>query len=241
MRWRTATALAVQTIEKDLISREVAPSDGPFPPPGGAAPGVPPGGRASGRAVRGRLRLTVLPATSTRQSGTGGMGHYPCISPPSFTTTGRHAIVLGTSGTSAPYCLVRDGHVWQLSEDTRLVWNEQVPGRPPDGRRASTPLKRHHYRALGLGFRGRTPGRRESGSETAPAGDRFLPSARDGLSNLIDKRRESATRARPSRTLGQGNRKILIPLRRIPAAGTNNITVGLRASAVRITKPPGVP
>jgi len=166
----TASRLAVQTIEKELISARLR-ADDPFAA-SGALPDSPLAG-ALREAVEGACAAVFR--TSRANPELAGMG-TTCIS---LLLHADHAIV-GHVGDSRAY-LVRDGHVWQLSEDHSLV-NEQVrAGLLTDEEARHSRLKNIITRSVGF---------EEDvlvdvvGVETK-AGDRFLLCS-DGLSNLID-------------------------------------------------------
>ena len=166
----TASRLAVQTIERELLSAKLR-SDDPF---GSPAP-LPetPLANTLREAVEGACAAVFR--TSRANPELAGMG-TTCIS---LLIVEDKALV-GHVGDSRAY-LVRDGDVWQLSEDHSLV-NEQV--------RAGllTPDEAKHSRLKNIITR--SVGFEEDvlvdvmGVETRP-GDRFLLCS-DGLSNLID-------------------------------------------------------
>jgi len=166
----TASRLAVQTIEKELISARLR-TDDPFaiqaPLPDS------PLASALREAVEGACAAVFR--TSRANPELAGMG-TTCIS---LLLNADQAIV-GHVGDSRAY-LVRDGQVWQLSEDHSLV-NEQVrAGLLTDEEARHSRLKNIITRSVGF---------EEDvlvdviGVETK-AGDRFLLCS-DGLSNLID-------------------------------------------------------
>lgn len=166
----TASRLAVQTIEKELISARLRVDD-PFSARA-ALPDSPLAG-ALREAVEGACAAVFR--TSRANPELAGMG-TTCIS---LLVQEDHAIV-GHVGDSRAY-LVRDGQVWQLSEDHSLV-NEQVrAGLLTDDEARHSRLKNIITRSVGF---------EEDvlvdvvGVETK-AGDRFLLCS-DGLSNLID-------------------------------------------------------
>src|SRR4051812_49253584 len=194
----TASRLAVQTIEKELISARLR-SDDPFSaradlpesPLAGALRGAGEGARSPGYRTRrahpgpagvaGALREAVEGAcsavyrTSRANPDLAGMG-TTCIS----LLVNEDQAIVGHVGDSRAY-LVRDGQVWQLSEDHSLV-NEQVrAGLLTDEEARHSRLKNIITRSVGF---------EEdvlvdiTGVETR-AGDRFLLCS-DGLSNLID-------------------------------------------------------
>jgi protein phosphatase len=166
----TASRLAVQTIEKELISAKLRVDD-PFSERT-SLPESPLAG-ALREAVEGACAAVFR--TSRANPELAGMG-TTCIS---LLVHGDQAIV-GHVGDSRAY-LVRDGQVWQLSEDHSLV-NEQVrAGLLTDEEAKHSRLKNIITRSVGF---------EEDvlvdviGVETH-AGDRFLLCS-DGLSNLID-------------------------------------------------------
>jgi serine/threonine protein phosphatase PrpC len=166
----TASRLAVQTIEKELISARLR-TDDPFaiqaPLPDSPLAG------ALREAVEGACAAVFR--TSRANPELAGMG-TTCIS---LLLNADQAIV-GHVGDSRAY-LVRDGQVWQLSEDHSLV-NEQVrAGLLTDEEARHSRLKNIITRSVGF---------EEDvlvdviGVDTK-AGDRFMLCS-DGLSNLID-------------------------------------------------------
>ena len=167
----TASRLAVQTIEKELISARLRAED-PF-----AAKAPLPESPLAGalrEAVEGACAAVFR--TSRANPELAGMG-TTCIS---LLVHDDHAI-LGHVGDSRAY-LVRDGQVWQLSEDHSLV-NEQVrAGLLTEEEAKHSRLKNIITRSVGF---------EEDvlvdvvGVETR-AGDKFLLCS-DGLSNLIDR------------------------------------------------------
>jgi protein phosphatase len=166
----TASRLAVQTIEKELISAKLR-NDDPFSAQGALAES--PLAGALREAVEGAC--TAVFRTSRANPELAGMG-TTCIS---LLVHGDHAI-LGHVGDSRAY-LVRDGEVWQLSEDHSLV-NEQVrAGLLTQDEAKHSRLKNIITRSVGF---------EEDvlvdvmGVETR-AGDRFLLCS-DGLSNLVE-------------------------------------------------------
>ena len=168
----TASRLAVQTIEKELISAKLRVDD-PFSASAQAALPESPLAGALREAVEGACAAVFR--TSRANPELAGMG-TTCIS---LLVRADHAIV-GHVGDSRAY-LVRDGQVWQLSEDHSLV-NEQVrAGLLTDEEAKHSRLKNIITRSVGF---------EEDvlvdviGVETR-AGDRFLLCS-DGLSNLID-------------------------------------------------------
>jgi protein phosphatase len=165
----TASRLAVQTIERELLSAKLRPDD-PF---ASAAP-------LADTPLAGALREAVEGAcaavfrTSRKNPELAGMG-TTCIS---LLVRGGHALI-GHVGDSRAY-LVRDGDVHQLSEDHSLV-NEQVrAGLLSEDEARQSRLKNIITRSVGF---------EEDvlvdvmGVETQ-AGDRFLLCS-DGLSNLM--------------------------------------------------------
>ena len=170
----TASRLAVQTIEKELISAQLRNDDPVLVR--GRARGVPARGRAA-RGGGGRL-LRGLPH-QPRQSRAGGHGHHLHLA-----ARPRRPRLLGHVGDSRAY-LVRDGEVRQLSEDHSLV-NEQVrAGLLTQEEAKHSRLKNIITRSVGF---------EEDvlvdvmGVETR-AGDRFLLCS-DGLSNLVEDARD---------------------------------------------------
>jgi serine/threonine protein phosphatase PrpC len=167
----TASRLAVQTIEKELISAKLR-TDDPFATQAAALSESPLAG-ALREAVEGACAAVFR--TSRTNPELAGMG-TTCIS---LLVHGDHAIV-GHVGDSRAY-LVRDGEVWQLSEDHSLV-NEQVrAGLLTEEEAKHSRLKNIITRSVGF---------EEDvlvdvlGVETR-AGDRFLLCS-DGLSNLVE-------------------------------------------------------
>jgi protein phosphatase len=166
----TASRLAVQTIEKELISAKLRPDD-PFSANGPLADS--PLAGALREAVEGACAAVFR--TSRANPELAGMG-TTCIS---LVVHGDHAIV-GHVGDSRAY-LIRDGQVWQLSEDHSLV-NEQVrAGLLTADEARHSRLKNIITRSVGF---------EEDvlvdviGVETR-AGDMFLLCS-DGLSNLVE-------------------------------------------------------
>jgi serine/threonine protein phosphatase PrpC len=166
----TASRLAVQTIEKELISAKLR-TDDPFASQVALAES--PLAGALREAVEGACSAVFR--TSRANPELAGMG-TTCIS---LLVHGDHAI-LGHVGDSRAY-LVRDGEVWQLSEDHSLV-NEQVrAGLLTQEEAKHSRLKNIITRSVGF---------EEDvlvdvmGVETR-AGDRFLLCS-DGLSNLVE-------------------------------------------------------
>jgi len=166
----TASRLAVQTIEKELISAKLRIDD-PFSAKA-SLPESPLAG-ALREAVEGACAAVFR--SSRAHPELAGMG-TTCIS---LLVQGEHAIV-GHVGDSRAY-LVRDGQVWQLSEDHSLV-NEQVrAGLLTEEEAKHSRLKNIITRSVGF---------EEDvlvdvvGVETR-SGDKFLLCS-DGLSNLID-------------------------------------------------------
>jgi protein phosphatase len=166
----TASRLAVQTIERELLSAKLRPDD-PF---ASAAP-------LADTPLAGALREAVEGAcaavfrTSRANPELAGMG-TTCIS---LLVRGGQALI-GHVGDSRAY-LVRNGDVHQLSEDHSLV-NEQVrAGLLSEDEAKQSRLKNIITRSVGF---------EEDvlvdvmGVETQ-AGDRFLLCS-DGLSNLMD-------------------------------------------------------
>ena len=168
----TASRLAVQTIEKELISARLR-ADDPFSVDAPLAES--PLADALREAVEGACAAVFR--TSRVNPELAGMG-TTCIS---LLVRGGHAIV-GHVGDSRAY-LVRGAEVWQLSEDHSLV-NEQV-------RAGLLTLEEAKHSRL-KNIITRSVGFEEDvlvdvmGVETQP-GDRFLLCS-DGLSNLIDNR-----------------------------------------------------
>jgi PPM family protein phosphatase len=166
----TASRLAVQTIEKELISAKLR-TDDPFSSQVALAES--PLAGALREAVEGACSAVFR--TSRANPELAGMG-TTCIS---LLVHGEHAIV-GHVGDSRAY-LVRDGEVWQLSEDHSLV-NEQV-------RAGLLTLEEAKHSRL-KNIITRSVGFEEDvlvdvvGVETR-AGDRFLLCS-DGLSNLVE-------------------------------------------------------
>jgi len=165
----TASRLAVQTVEKELISAKLR-ADDPFsvraPLPESPLAG------ALREAVEGACAAVFR--TSRANPELAGMG-TTCIS---LLLQADQAIV-GHVGDSRAY-LVRDGQVWQLSEDHSLV-NEQVrAGLLTEDEAKHSRLKNIITRSVGF---------EEDvlvdvmGVETQP-GDKFLLCS-DGLSNLV--------------------------------------------------------
>jgi len=166
----TASRLAVQTIEKELISAKLRIDD-PFSAKA-SLPESPLAG-ALREAVEGACAAVFR--SSRANPELAGMG-TTCIS---LLVQGEHAIV-GHVGDSRAY-LVRAGQVWQLSEDHSLV-NEQVrAGLLTEEEAKHSRLKNIITRSVGF---------EEDvlvdvvGVETR-SGDKFLLCS-DGLSNLID-------------------------------------------------------
>ena len=166
----TASRLAVQTIEKELISAKLRIDD-PFSAKA-SLPESPLAGVLR-EAVEGACAAVFR--SSRANPELAGMG-TTCIS---LLVQGEHAIV-GHVGDSRAY-LVRAGQVWQLSEDHSLV-NEQVrAGLLTEEEAKHSRLKNIITRSVGF---------EEDvlvdvvGVETRP-GDKFLLCS-DGLSNLID-------------------------------------------------------
>jgi protein phosphatase len=166
----TASRLAVQTIERELLSARLRPDD-PF---ADQAP-------LAQTPLAGVLREAVEGAcaavfrTSKMNPELQGMG-TTCIA---LLIRGEHALV-GHVGDSRAY-LVRDGEIVQLSEDHSLV-NEQVrAGLLTNDEARHSRLKNIITRSVGF---------EEDvlvdvlGVETRP-GDRLLLCS-DGLSNLVD-------------------------------------------------------
>jgi serine/threonine protein phosphatase PrpC len=166
----TASRLAVQTVEKELISARLR-TDDPFA--GGARSDDRLLAEALQEAIEGAC--SIVYRTSRSQSELQGMG-TTCIA---LVLHGDAAIV-GHVGDSRVY-LVRDGGIRQLTEDHSLV-SEQV--------RAGllTPDEAKHSRLRNIITR--SVGFEEDvvvdvvGFESRP-GDRFLLCS-DGLSNLVD-------------------------------------------------------
>ncbi|HZX96867.1 MAG TPA: Stp1/IreP family PP2C-type Ser/Thr phosphatase [Myxococcales bacterium] len=166
----TASRLAVQTIERELISARLR-ADNPFKDQRPLAES--PLAEALREAVEGACAAVFR--TSRKNPELAGMG-TTCIS---LLMQGDHAIV-GHVGDSRAY-MVRAGEVWQLSEDHSLV-NEQVRA----GLLTSEEAKHSRLKNIIT----RSVGFEEDvlvdviGVETQP-GDRFLLCS-DGLSNLVD-------------------------------------------------------
>jgi serine/threonine protein phosphatase PrpC len=165
----TASRLAVQTIEKELISARLRVDD-PFSTKAELAES--PLAGALREAVEGACAAVFR--TSRANPDLAGMG-TTCVS---LLLNADQALV-GHVGDSRAY-LVRDGQVWQLSEDHSLV-NEQVrAGLLTDEEAKHSRLKNIITRSVGF---------EEDvlvdiiGVETH-AGDKFLLCS-DGLSNLI--------------------------------------------------------
>lgn len=166
----TASRLAVQTIERELISARLRPDD-PFSSKLPLADS--PLAGALREAVEGACAAVFR--TSKMNPELHGMG-TTCIS---LLINGEHALV-GHVGDSRAY-LVRDGEVTQVSEDHSLV-NEQVRAGLLTAEEAKTSrLKNIITRSVGfeedvlvdvLGVESRV-------------GDRFLLCS-DGLANLVD-------------------------------------------------------
>jgi len=165
----TASRLAVQTVEKELISAKLRVDD-PF---AAQAP-------LQESPLAGALREAVEGAcaavfrTSRANPELAGMG-TTCVS----LLLHKDQAIVGHVGDSRAY-LVRDGQVWQLSEDHSLV-NEQVrAGLLTEDEAKHSRLKNVITRSVGF---------EEDvlvdvvGVETQP-GDKFLLCS-DGLSNLI--------------------------------------------------------
>ncbi len=166
----TASRLAVQTIEKELISARLRVDD-PFSARAELAES--PLAGALREAVEGACAAVFH--TSRANPELAGMG-TTCIS---LLLNADQALV-GHVGDSRAY-LVRDGQVWQLSEDHSLV-NEQVrAGLLTDEEARHSRLKNIITRSVGF---------EEDvlvdviGVETR-AGDKFLLCS-DGLSNVIE-------------------------------------------------------
>ena len=165
----TASRLAVQTVERELLSAKLR-SDNPFESQAPLADS--PLAGAVREAVEGACAAVFR--TSKMNPELHGMG-TTCIC---LVVSGAHALI-GHVGDSRAY-LVREGGVLQLSEDHSLV-NEQVRAGllTPDEARVSR-LKNIITRSVGF---------EEDvlvdviGVETKP-GDRFLLCS-DGLTNLI--------------------------------------------------------
>ncbi len=166
----TASRLAVQTIEKELISAKLRPDD-PFSVRAPLAES--PLAVALREAVEGACAAVFR--TSRANPELAGMG-TTCIS----LLVHEDQAILGHVGDSRAY-LVRDGEVWQLSEDHSLV-NEQV-------RAGLLTLEEARHSRL-KNIITRSVGFEEDvlvdvlGIETR-AGDRFLLCS-DGLSNLVE-------------------------------------------------------
>src|SRR3954464_8781152 len=166
----TASRLAVQTIERELISARLR-ADNPFKDQRPLAESPLP--EALREAVEGACAAVFRP--SRKNPELAGMG-TTCIS---LLMQGDHAIV-GHVGDSRAY-MVRAGEVWQLSEDHSLV-NEQVRA----GLLTSEEAKHSRLKNIIT----RSVGFEEDvlvdvvGVETRE-GDKFLLCS-DGLSNLIE-------------------------------------------------------
>ncbi len=166
----TASRLAVQTVERELLSARLR-NDSPYASKANLADS--PMAGAVREAVEGACAAVFR--TSKLNPELHGMG-TTCIC---LVINGAHALV-GHVGDSRAY-LVREGGVLQLSEDHSLV-NEQVRAGllTPDEARVSR-LKNIITRSVGF---------EEDvlvdvmGVETKP-GDRFLLCS-DGLSNLVE-------------------------------------------------------
>src|SRR2546421_1217112 len=166
----TASRLAVQTIERELLGARMRPDD-PFA--SSAALADAPLAGALREAIEGACAAVYR--TSKANPELQGMG-TTCIA----LLVQRGIAILGHVGDSRAYA-VRDGQVWQLSEDHSLV-NEQVrAGLLTDDEARHSRLKNIITRSVGF---------EEDvlvdviGVETR-AGDRFLLCS-DGLSNLIE-------------------------------------------------------
>ena len=166
----TASRLAVQTIERELLSAKLR-TDDPFVPESPLA--ETPLAGALREAIEGACAAVFR--TSRANPELAGMG-TTCIS---LLIRGEHALV-GHVGDSRAY-LVRDGDVHQLSDDHSLV-NEQVrAGLLSEEEAKHSRLKNIITRSVGF---------EEDvlvdvlGVETQ-AGDRFLLCS-DGLSNLLE-------------------------------------------------------
>jgi len=165
----TASRLAVQTVEKELISARLR-TDDPFASDEGVD--KTPLATALQEAIEGAC--SVVYRTSRSQPELGGMG-TTCIA----LLLHRDIAVVGHVGDSRAY-LVRDGGILQLTEDHSLV-NEQVRA----GLLTSEEAKHSRLRNIIT----RSVGFEEdvlvdvSGFETR-MGDRFLLCS-DGLSNLV--------------------------------------------------------
>ena len=166
----TASRLAVQTIERELLSAKLR-TDDPFVPESPLA--ETPLAGALREAIEGACAAVFR--TSRANPELAGMG-TTCIS---LLIRGEHALV-GHVGDSRAY-LVRDGDVHQLSDDHSLV-NEQVrAGLLSEEEAKHSRLKNIITRSVGF---------EEDvlvdvlGVETQ-AGDRFLLCS-DGLSNLME-------------------------------------------------------
>jgi protein phosphatase len=166
----TASRLAVQTIERELLSARLRGED-PFASKAPLAES--PLADALREAIEGAC--AAIFRTSRRNPELAGMG-TTCIS---LLVNGDHAI-LGHVGDSRAY-LVREGDVHQLSEDHSLV-NEQVrAGLLSSDEARQSRLKNIITRSVGF---------EEDvlvdlmGLATS-AGDRFLLCS-DGLSNLVE-------------------------------------------------------
>jgi serine/threonine protein phosphatase PrpC len=166
----TASRLAVQTVERELLSAKLR-SDDPFAKDA-PLPEAPLAG-ALREALEGACAAVFR--TSRANPELAGMG-TTCIS---LLARGTQ-VLIGHVGDSRAY-LVRGGEVWQLSEDHSLV-NEQVrAGLLTEEEAKHSRLKNIITRSVGF---------EEDvlvdvmGVETRP-GDKFLLCS-DGLSNLIE-------------------------------------------------------
>src|SRR3954451_23495653 len=167
----TASRLAIQTIEKELLSARLRGGQDPFTSPAPLQDS--PLAATLREAIEGACAAVFR--TSRANPELAGMG-TTCVS---LLLNGGHALV-GHVGDSRAY-LVRAGEVWQLSEDHSLV-NEQVRA----GLLTSEEAKHSRLKNIIT----RSVGFEEDvlvdviAVETQP-GDRFLLCS-DGLSNLID-------------------------------------------------------
>jgi len=165
----TASRLAVQAVEKELISAKLR-ADDPFATEGPLQES--PLAAALREAVEGACAAVFR--SSRANPELAGMG-TTCIS----LLLHQDQAIVGHVGDSRAY-LVRDGQVWQLSEDHSLV-NEQVrAGLLTEDEAKHSRLKNIITRSVGF---------EEDvlvdvvGVETQP-GDKFLLCS-DGLSNLV--------------------------------------------------------
>jgi len=166
----TASRLAVQTVEKELISARLRTKD-PFADGGGSDDR--PLAEALQEAIEGAC--SIVYRTSRSEPELQGMG-TTCVA----LLLHREAAIVGHVGDSRAY-LVRDGGIRQLTEDHSLV-NEQVRA----GLLSSEEAKHSRLRNIIT----RSVGFEEDvvvdvvGFESRP-GDRLLLCS-DGLSNLVE-------------------------------------------------------